>query len=181
MNTSVSMIGVKAGSDVIGRDKIINYTPRLSQLDCLSNLFKTELSNKETTSKIIDELNHYSNAKSDIRTLKVKLNEAGFSYMVDEAEELKENISKFIVKNQHYKSAQKIITFILSDIESTFKSKIKPHLYQCQNEDHLQLLINDMLFSVIQDKLGENVLEIYNRQISGMVYFLTGNCHLEWK
>ncbi|MEV9940775.1 ABC-three component system protein [Escherichia coli] len=30
-------------------------------------------------------------------------------------------------------------------------------------------------------KLGINALEIYNRQLRGMVFFLTGNCHLEWE
>jgi hypothetical protein len=109
-----------------------------------------------------------------------KLKAAGYENILHEAIELKELISKLIVKYQHYNSAQKIITLLLAEVESIFNSKIKPLLIVPQTEEQVLLVFRDLLETEILNELGENVLEIFHRQIKGMVFFLTGNCHLEW-
>jgi hypothetical protein len=40
--------------------------------------------------------------------------------------------------------------------------------------------IKDEIINVLLQKLGENILEIYADSISGMLFFLTGNCHIKW-
>lgn len=172
---------ISAGRDVIGRDKITNILPALTQMDLLSQKYVEEKTNQDVTFVIIDELTHYSNEKYDIRDLTVKLEDAGFGYLIDVGEELKEEVSKLIIRNQHYKSAQKIITYLLAEVESIFNANIKNKLLNVKEESALKLLFRTHLEKEIQGHLGDNVLEIYNRQINGMVYFLTGNCHLEWK
>ncbi|MBU2977889.1 ABC-three component system protein [Alteromonas sp. C1M14] len=172
---------IRAGGDVVGRDKITNILPTPTQVDLLSQKYVEEKSNQEMTHVIIDELTHYSNERHDIRDLTEKLHDAGFDYMIETGESLKEEVSKLIIRNQHYKSAQKIITYLLAEVESIFNAKIKTELLTVNEESALKLLFRTHLECEIQTHLGENVLEIYNRQINGMVYFLTGNCHLEWK
>lgn len=172
---------IVAGGDVVGGNKITNNNlPSPRQLDLLSEAFKKEVANNITTTVIMDELHHYRNKKSEVRDLSQKLSESGFDYLLNEAEELKEVVAKLIIKNQHYNSAQKIITFLLADIESIFNAKIKPKLNSVNSEVQLKNILREHIEQEIQDKLGENVLEIFNRQINGMVFFLTGNCHLEW-
>lgn len=172
---------IKAGGDFVGRDKITNILPAPTQMDLLSKKYVEEKSNQQVTYEIIDELNHYSNENYDIRDLTEKLEEAGFGYLVDVGEELKEEVSKLIIRNQHYKSAQKIITYLLAEVESIFNSNIKSKLLDVSEKAALNILLRTHLEKEIQVHLGDNVLEIFNRQINGMVYFLTGNCHLEWK
>lgn len=172
---------VTAGGDVIGRDKITNILPAPTQMDLLSQKYVEEKSNQQVTYVIIDELTHYSNEKYDIRDLTEKLEDAGFGYLIDVGEELKEEVSKLIIRNQHCKSAQKIITYLLAEVESIFNANIKSKLLDVREEASLKLLFRTHLEKEIQAHLGDNVLEIFNRQINGMVYFLTGNCHLEWK
>ncbi|MDY7024721.1 MAG: ABC-three component system protein [Pseudomonadota bacterium] len=172
---------ITAGGDVVGRDKITNILPASTQMDLLSQKYVEEKSNQQVTYVIIDELTHYSNENYDIRDLTEKLEDAGFGYLVDVGEELKEEVSKLIIRNQHYKSAQKIITFLLAEVESIFNANIKKRLLDVKEEAALKLLFRTHLEKEIQAHLGDNVLEIFNRQINGMVYFLTGNCHLEWK
>lgn len=173
---------IKAFGDVVGRDKIINnILPRPRQIDLLSESLKNEIENNEITTIIIDELTHYRNKRSEIKDLTHKLTEAGYNNLIEEAEELKELIAKLIVKNQNYKSAQKIITLLLSETQSIFNAKIKPKLDPDLSECKIKEMFRDYLEQEIKDQLGKNVLEIYNRQINGMVFFLTGNCHLEWK
>lgn len=172
---------ITAGGDVVGRDKITNILPTPTQMDLLSQKYVEEKSNQQVTYVIIDELTHYSNENYDIRDLTEKLEDAGFGYLVDVGEELKEEVSKLIIRNQHYKSAQKIITYLLAEVESIFNANIKNRLLDVREEAALKLLFRTHLEKEIQAHLGDNVLEIFNRQINGMVYFLTGNCHLEWK
>jgi len=172
---------ITAGGDVVGRDKITNILPAPTQMDLLSQKYVEEKSNQQVTYVIIDELTHYSNENYDIRDLTEKLEDAGFGYLVDVGEELKEEVSKLIIRNQHYKSAQKIITYLLAEVESIFNANIKKRLLDVKEEAALKLLFRAHLEKEIQAHLGDNVLEIFNRQINGMVYFLTGNCHLEWK
>ena len=150
-------------------------------MDLLSQKYVEETSNQQVTYVIIDELTHYSNEKYDIRDLTEKLEDAGFGYLIEVGEELKEEVSKLIIRNQHYKSAQKIITYLLAEVESIFNANIRSKLLDIREEAALKLLFRTHLEKEIQAHLGDNVLEIFNRQINGMVYFLTGNCHLEWK
>jgi hypothetical protein len=172
---------VFASGDVVGRDKITNNVlPHPRQLDLLSEKFRDEVASNSTTTEIIDELHHYNSSVSDDRDLTKILTEAGFGYLIDEAEELKQLIAMLIVKYQHYKSAQKIITYLLAEVESVFNATIKPKLPSVESESELKCILREFLVIEIQDKLGDNVLDIFNRQINGMVFFLTGNCHLEW-
>jgi len=170
-----------AGGDVVGRDKITNILPTPTQMDLLSQKYVEEKANHQITYEIIDELTHYSNEKHDIRDLAQKLQDAGFCYLIEVGEELKEEVSKLIIRHQHYKSAQKIITYLLAEVESIFNAHIKSKLFDVKEESALKLLFRAHLEKEIQTHLGDNVLEIFNRQINGMVYFLTGNCHLQWE
>lgn len=172
---------INAGRDFVGRDKITYVLPTPTQMDLLSQKYVEEKSNQQMIYVIIDELTHYSNEEYDIRDLTEKLEDAGFGYLIETGEELKEEVSKLIIRNQHYKSAQKIITYLLAEVESIFNAKIKSELFDVSDESVLRLLFRTHLEKEIQVHLGDNVLEIFNRQINGMVYFLTGNCHLEWK
>lgn len=173
-----------ASGDVVGRDKITNnngFPPHPRQLDLLSEAFKTEVKNNSKCNSIINELQHYKTKTHEVRGLEEKLADAGFSCILEEGEELKELVAKIIVEYQNYRSAQKIITYLLSDIESIFNARVKPKLASAASEAEVKEILREQIQNEIQDKLGENVLEIFNRQINGMVFFLTGNCHLEWK
>ncbi len=155
--------------------------PKPTQMDLLNESYKKEVEASQTTSDIIEELAHYKSVSSEVRGLKEKLDEAGFGYLLAEGEELKELVAKIIVRYQHYRSAQRIITLLLSSVNSIFNVKIKPKLKSSNSEDEFRALMYEYLEQKVQSDLGENVLDIYHRQINGMVYFLTGNCHLRWK
>jgi hypothetical protein len=176
-----SFKNIWAKGDVVARDKITNnILPQPTQMDALTDRYRVEIKDNITTNTIIDELSHYQNSKVDNRDLCEILEDAGFGYLIEEAEVLKELVSKLIIKNQHYRSAQKIITFLLSEVESIFNATIKPKLTEVSCESDLKVIFRTYLESKINIHLGENALEIFNRQINGMVFFLSGNSHLEW-
>jgi len=180
---SESFKDITAGGDVTGRDKytINNILPSPTQIDKLNELYNQEINQNPQFENLIDELEHYSSSRHSNRDLSSKLESAGFEYLIDEAEEFKESISKIIIKQQNYKSAQKIITFLLADTQSIFNNTMKPKIKNINDETMVREIIKEYLEDKISDGLGENVLELYNRQIKGMMYFLTGNCHIEWE
>ena len=178
MNT-VTVKNTEIGRDFIGRDQINLPTP--SQIDKHNENYKNEIANNKITTEINSRLNHYSSNVDNLRDLRTKLTEAGFEYLIDEALELKQDVTKLIIKHQNYKSAQKIITIMLSNVESIFNAKIKPKLSEASQMHEIKCIFLEELENELQDKLGENVLDIYNKELQGMTYFLTGNCHIEWK
>ncbi|MFX4277325.1 ABC-three component system protein [Aliarcobacter butzleri] len=181
-NTSINnhLDNVEIDGDFIGRDKKI-ILPTPTQIDKHNENYKNEFKNNETSDEIIDKLNHYKSNIHNLRNLQIKLTNAGFEYLIDEALELKQEVSKLIIKHQNYKSAQQIILWVLSKVESIFKAKIKPKLKNIKDEHEIRVIFLEELENELEDKLGENVLHIYNQEIQGMAYFLTGNCHIEWE
>lgn len=169
--------GSYVGRDVINQ----NILPRPTQMDLLVDVYKDEVRNGAEVHSLIDELLHYNSQKYEIRNLETKLAEVNLGELVAEAEELKQLISMLIMKNQNFKSAQKMIALLLDEVASVFNCKIKPHITCGVTKLVAEQLIAQHLEAEIRKNLGENVLDIYNRQIKGMLYFLTGNCHLEWK
>jgi hypothetical protein len=150
-------------------------------MDLLVDVYKEEVKNGAEVDSLIDELLHYNSRKYEIRNLETKLAEVNLDELVAEAEELKQLISMLIMKNQNFKSAQKMIALLLDEVASVFNGKIKQHITCGVTKLVAEQLIAQHLEAEIRKNLGENVLYIYNRQIKGMLYFLTGNCHLEWK
>lgn len=174
---NANFFGPYAGRDIINQ----NILPKPTQMDLLIDVYKDEVKNGAEVDSLIDELMHYNSKKYEIRNLETKLLEVNLEELIKEAEELKQLISMLILKNQNYKSAQKIITLLLDEVASIFNSKIKPCITCEITKSTAEQLISQHLETEVRKHLGENVLEIYNRQIKGMLYFLTGNCHLEWK
>ena len=100
MNT-VTVKNTEIGRDFIGRDQINLPTP--SQIDKHNENYKNEIANNKITTEINSRLNHYSSNVDNLRDLKTKLTEAGFEYLIDEALELKQDVTKLIIKHQNYK------------------------------------------------------------------------------
>lgn len=40
--------------------------------------------------------------------------------------------------------------------------------------------VYEIVVGPVNEMLGENVLELKANDVAGMVYFLTGNCHITW-
>jgi uncharacterized membrane protein YheB (UPF0754 family) len=180
-STSNKLSRTTIHGNYVGRDHVEHkILPPPTQMSLLEEKYKEELKSGNITSSIIDELTHYNSQRHEVRDLATKLSEANLSELIEDAEELKQLISMLIMKHQNYKSAQQIITIVLDDVASIFNAKIRPHINNDTTRKIVDQLLAEHLERAVQETLGDNVLEIYRRQIRGMVFFLTGNCHLEW-
>jgi len=175
--------------DLVGRDKFEkNYHigstafSGSSQLEKLYSRFEEEKRTNATIDNIIDELQHYKNQLSDssVLGLNVKLENGNRAHYLEFAMTVKEKFTKKLLKNEHSESAQEIYAFLLAKVYSSFQTNIKPRMTENHPEEYITRLIHEHIIKPLEDILGDNLLKIYEDDIHGMIYFLTGNCHLNW-
>lgn len=128
-----------------------------------------------------DKLKHYlaTDTNPDIRDLEAKLSDSDRSELIFFATDLKEKAFKAILKSQSSKTAQEIYALILDKIHTDFILKITPLIQN--NED--RVLVDDrtsLILENISDMLGDNLLDLTEKDLLGLLYFLGGNCHIRW-
>lgn len=145
--------------------------------------FEQELDNGDIEFReFIDKIQHYTATIDGFVGLEPKLTEAGFECDIDWAQQMKEYYYKKITENNLSKATQKIHAFLLARICVLFNLHIKGAVNDGVSKDVIREMIIEKVIQPIQDMLGENnVLDLYDDDITAMIYFLTGNCHIRWK
>lgn len=183
MTFSVNQEHLNAGGDIVGGDKSTHYNYfgniRNRTLDELYNELEKE---KDSDLKnFIDELNHYANQiDRKIFGLEAKLTDAELDNFIDIAIEFKEKFEKLLTKRQYSFVAQKIFLYFLSKARAIFQMEIKPKFPDAAPEEKFKI-VREQLVDVLHSELGKNKLDIGFEEVYGMVFFLTGNCHINWK
>ena len=172
--------------DVVGRDK---YSPTyifqgaVSQITYLSIEYEKEIENSASgLSEFLPELKHYMKAvkSSQIKDLEGKLHDAGRSEQLDDASRQKELFAKHLHKHATSKSAQRIFLYLLGDLLSRFRVYVKPMIDEEAARKDIDLATFENVVSPALQSLEKNVLRLYHDEIWGMIYYLTGNCHIRW-
>jgi hypothetical protein len=166
-----------------GRD-IYNYPQTNSKMKELIKAYEQQCQNNETYNDLVEELNYFLNpVKNEAKKvigLEQKLHNGKFDELMDFACEMKDKFSRKIEKHRLSKAAQEIFVYVLAEVMNLFQYKIYPYI--CAGNTHVLIneKIQDEIIDVITRKLEDNILDIYADSISGMIYFLTGNCHIKW-
>lgn len=83
-------------------------------------------------------------------------------------------------KHQLLESAQKIFAFLLALVESKFRADIVPLLYDDAANQRIDAAVEAQIVQPCLEMLKHNPIQISCVHLRGMVYYLTGNCYLEW-
>ena len=153
-----------------------------SNIKKLYEKFQHEKENNIVFKKIIEELERYTSPKKDekIIGLEAKLEAGNRENFIEYAIEQKHYYAKKLYQHQFYESAQHINIYLLGLIRMYFMNHIYPLILNNENIETVNLILNE---KVVQPLLGEiegNTLGFTPEDIMGMVYFLTGNCHIKW-
>jgi hypothetical protein len=182
MTNKVSLKNSSTG-DVAGRDVITNIfsgsTSPITHL--LSKLAEGE---DEETRGFINRLKHFvsesSNENNKIIGLKTKLMNGGAEdYYILYATELKEEFAKLLEINSTSLHTQEVYVHLMSSIRSKFAHHIRPVLSHAPCPEILDLLHEKVIMPTLA-MVTPNPLQMNEETISGMLFYLTGNCHLEW-
>ena len=131
--------------------------------------------------KIIESFNYYLRPTiNNQKDLKTKLSEANREYEVSEAEELKTKFAMKLNKNALSESAQNMYVHILAKMKAAYEQKVRPLIIEKQPISVIDSKVYEILNELYNDMLG-TVFEEDMLGIKGMLYYLTGTCHVAWR
>jgi hypothetical protein len=172
--------------DVVGGNKsspTYVFNGAVSPITHLSIEYEKELeSSSSTVGNYLPELKHYMSAvtSEQVQGLEEKLLDANRGAQIVDASRQKELFAKHLHKHATSQAAQKIFLYLLGDLLYRFRTYVKPKIEgEVEKADIDRAVFEDVVSPTIHS-LDRNVLNLYHEEIWGMVYYLTGNCHIRW-
>ena len=183
----VGLSDSSVGGKFVGRDdKSLNFTSQYSAsayLDDLYNKFEKEVSENSELRALCEELS-FLNTRVQNETvigLEAKLIAGNKAAIVDYALELKERFyMKLMKKSQYSQVAQDINIHILSKIKRTFIMEVFTLICEGATEREVNMVIAERIIEPVKAELGVNLFKYTEEDIMGMIFYLTGNCHIKW-
>jgi hypothetical protein len=164
-----------------------SLTVNLGKKGKLATLFeklKDKFEEDDKISQISDDLKRYQDNR-DRKSLEEKLTEANREHLLDSFSWLKEQYFKKLTKFRFYEPAQEIHAFILGIVFEKFRNLIYPlirnNVEESQILNSISLEIVNPIVSLIQEEGCDDIMGLSSTEIEGMVHYLTGKCHINWK
>lgn len=145
-----------------------------------------EVKNDKRYESFIEDFNTYNTIQDGIG-LEQKLIDAGFSQReILRAMKFKEKYAKRVVMGEMFHAQQEIDVEIFSIIDNNFETYVYQKVIEnCDKSVILECLMEKVVQPILEilNKEGESddFLNYTANDIYGMIYFLTGKCHLNWK
>ena len=179
-----SAIGAQA--NVKENNGTINIGNSRSRLSATFERLEQEILNN-TRKEVIDELLLYTTKLDGTKGLEEKLQDGGFQKMfIQKAIIQKEMYAKRATKYECYPAAQEIILSLFARIKNEFDVRIYPMIITgvdvplIMQEVHKQI-VSPILQMIETNGANDQSLYFNMDHIYGMIYYLTGMCHLNWK
>lgn len=179
-----SAIGAQA--NVKENNGTINIGNSRSRLSATFERLEQEILNN-TRKEVIDELLLYTTKLDGTKGLEEKLQDGGFQKMfIQKAIIQKEMYAKRATKYECYLAAQEIILSLFARIKNEFDVRIYPMIIKgadvpsIMQEVHKQI-VSPILQMIEMNGVNDQSLYFNMDHIYGMIYYLTGMCHLNWK
>ena len=163
----------------------VYYGSNQSRMGAYFQRLHKEIEDK-TTREIIGDLLFYVTKLDGTKGLEEKLKDGGFGpSFINNAMRKKEQYFKKATKYSCYPSAQNIDLLIFSNIMSNFEVFIEPMINQEKPIEEVMERIQEKIVKPIMDDLNANGaadedLQYTSDHIYGMIYYLTGRCHINW-
>ena len=179
-----SAIGAQA--NVKENNGTINIGNSRSRLSATFERLEQEILNN-TRKEVIDELLLYTTKLDGTKGLEEKLQDGGFQKMfIQKAIIQKEMYAKRATKYECYPAAQEIILSLFARIKNEFDVRIYPMIIKGADVPSIMQEVHKQIVSPILQMIemnGANDQSLYFNMdhIYGMIYYLTGMCHLNRK
>lgn len=149
-------------------------------------LLYEQITNEQRRNDIIDELKEYKTKLDGTKGLEEKLNDGYVpTSMIEKAVRQKESYAKKAEKYSCYTAAQEIDLELFAYIKDRFDVYVYPLI--CNKREYADVMkaidinIVQPLYSILCENGGDdNFLNYNTNNIYGMIYYLTGMCHLNW-
>ncbi len=165
----------------------INYGHPDSRLTSWFRKLREEFEHDVRLQKKLDDIKRYRTKLPHTIGLDRKLQDGGFSQTtIDRARRKKQYYAKKATKYQYYESAQRIDSYLFAIVCNRFESYISPMIEEAQPLKAIQQAVYEQVVMPVMAELNANgaddtFLCYTEDDIFGMLYYLTGNCHINWK
>jgi len=186
-NTKNIVESTSIGRDYIGRDdnstNIINkVNSNSTYLNNLYERFEKEKIENPEFKELCEELDYFNSIiDGDVIGLEEKLQQGGKEKILFYALDVKDRFHRKLMKTSQYSMiAQDINVYLLSKVRSSFMREIYSLIINNASDEKINLMITERIIKPVQADLGINLFGYNEDDIMGMIFFLTGNCHLKW-
>lgn len=188
-NNDVKIEDSNVGGNLAGRDyndKSVsitnNYHSRSTYLQELYRRYEDEKSSNPEFKELCEELDYLNSIiDGEVIGLEKKLEDGGREKLLAYAFDVKDRFHRKLMKTSQYSLiAQDINVYLLAKVRSSFMREIYTLICQNDSDEKINLLITERIIKPVQEDLGINLFRYNEDDIMGMIFFLTGNCHIKW-
>jgi hypothetical protein len=146
-----------------------------------------EVANDVRYEKIMDSLKYYLTKLDGTLDMPTKLKDGNFNENeIIRATRRKEKYAKRLEQNKFFESAQWIDSQLFAKIKIEFESHIEPLINNGIPKDEIikevaVKIVNPVLELINTEGENDEYLNYNAEDIFGMIYYLTGQCHINWK
>ncbi len=169
--------------NLAGRDVNITHVgaERETFMVRLHKKFEMERANSVTFRETIDALQYFQDSVDIVPMgLEKKLELAGRQMDIPQALRAKELFVKCIARYSLSESAQTVIAYCLGKIHELFKANVSPLIGQGVSAQTIDAAVFTTVIQPVLAELEVNFLGLMPHELRGMVYYLTGNCFIDW-
>jgi len=175
------------GGNFTGRDTYQitnNSTYQLSQfLETLYRNYESEMAGDRSLKEFCEELNYYNsqNGNEEIIGLENKLIAGKRDSFIWYAKDVKERYHKKLLHTCQYSTiAQEVHIHLLAKVRTSFMLEVYTLVCAGAADQVINSVIHEKVVKPLHAELGVNAFRFSTDDIMGMIFFLTGNCHIKW-
>ncbi len=158
------------------------YEASISALETAIKSIQVSLNDDGSLLDIIEDLNEYisNNPTREIIGLGQKLINGNREDLLESAKAQKNRFARKLARGQMSISEQHIYTQVLSTINTTFQHVVRPLIIAEKSSAEIDRVILKEIIQPVHKAIVSYDFLITADLVSGMLYFLTGKCHLVW-
>lgn len=147
---------------------------------------KEEIDHDDKLQKKMADIMRYRTKLPHTLGLKRKLQDGGYNKTaIDKACRLKQGYAKKATKYQYYEMANRIDDYLFAILSNRFDDYVYPLIVNQRPLADIKQAVPEQVIIPVMKELNENGEDdIYlcytTDDILGMLYYLTGNCHINW-
>lgn len=167
--------------DIVYGDK--NILPHeLHPLEKAIKSIQEQMADTPELEGIIEELAEYITDRPDreIIGVEAKLKNGNREDLIQNAVYYKNKFERKIAKKQLSNAEQYIYAQVLSYIESYFNQYIRPLILNGSSKEVIDSAVQKYIYEPVHKAVIGFDISITMQHVSGMLFFLTGKCHLVW-
>jgi hypothetical protein len=152
-----------------------------SQMSRLIARYKTETKNDQKVRLMVERLKHWhERPDGDVIGLEEKLRRGKRPDLIDFAMLAKERFARALGRHEFSPAAQEIYAYLLAQVWVIFSELVYSRIVQGASPEAVNLVLVNEVYPRVEKLLEDNPLSIDVAEIKGMLFWLTGNCHVKW-